>query len=146
RIVSHPAIAINERTTTARTALTRMSCSLPSDRAADRLAKARGSRLGRGQRALQFLFHALEALLRFGASRLALVGDLEALLDRRDEVGISAFDCLDVEDAPLHFPADLPVGTAEILGIAGKEIVGEVARLAHGVGRLARSMDRHRLR
>ena len=81
-----------------------------------------------------------------GAPGLALVGDLQAFLDGRDQRLVGLFHRLDVEDAALHLLADHLVAVAQVLGVGGQQFVGEVIGVAHRGGGLGRALDGDRLR
>ena len=59
---------------------------------------------------------------------------------------LACLDGFDVEHAAFHFLADDLVAIAQVLGVGGQQFVGQVIGLAHGLGRLGRTLDRHGLR
>ena len=65
----------------------------------------------------QFRFQRLQGFLGLSAFALALVGDLQALFDRGDEVFVSALDRLNIEYAALDFFTHFFVRCAQVLGV-----------------------------
>ena len=86
--------------------------------------------------------------LDFGgcAAGFALIRDLEAFVDRGDQIVIGLFHGVDIKHTTFHFLTHDFVGFAQVGRILREQLVGQVVGLAHSFCRLAGALDRDGLR
>ena len=109
-----------------------------------RRASGRGP-LRRDEHPADLAFRLLQLLGGRGALRLRVLGDPQAVLDRRHERGVRLLHRLDVEHAAFELGARLQVALAQPLGVGGQQLVGQVGRLLQRPAGLAHVLDGERL-
>src|SRR4030095_6305653 len=83
----------------------------------------RGRRARRSKRLAKRRLRLHQLPLGHDACALALVGDTQAVFDRRDQRLVRLLHALDVKDATLDLRARLDVGRLQRLGIASEGLV-----------------------